>query len=100
MIERIAVPGSRLPIYRVTKGSGVIDQLIAGSMKAAKALKGPALQLVKTIPQQMVNFLKPKAQQILQKYKRKRNPKGISPQQILQKYQGENQRILASNLIR
>ena len=54
MIQRIAVPGSRQPIWQKS-GDGLL--MSAGS-KAARALKGPALQFLQQAGQKLLGKAK------------------------------------------
>ena len=58
MIQRIAVPGSRQPIY--LKKSPIFGDglLMSAGSKAARALKGPALQFLQQAGQKLLGKAK------------------------------------------
>ena len=66
MIHRIPCAGARQPVY-LYRGNGLKDILISASAKAARALKGPALQLIKQAGQKVGEKALQKAKQIVTK---------------------------------
>ena len=87
MINRIACPGARRPIFE-KRGSGI---LFSAGKKAAQALKGPALQVIRQAAQKLAQVAKAKAmkaitdkkREVKRKKKVSRPPKNQRVQKLL-----------------
>lgn len=96
MINRIACPGARRPIFE-KRGSGI---LFSAGKKAAQALKGPALQVIRQAAQKLAQVAKAKAMKAITDKKREvKRKKKVSEKKRPPKNQRVQKLLNAANLI-